>query len=79
MSVKSANTASSGSALRWCLVAGWFVLLIGWNLPPGWSAVADGDKPRLFMAVLRDMATPTCILVSVGVVALILFVKVDPY
>jgi hypothetical protein len=65
--------------MRWCLVVGWFVLLIGWNLPPGWSAVADGDKPRLFMAVLHGMATPTSILVSVGVVALILFVKVDPY
>jgi len=65
--------------MRWCLVVAWFVLLIGWNLPPGWSVAIDGDKPRLFMAVLHGMTTPTSILVSVGVVALILFVKVDPY
>jgi len=63
---------------RWLIVL-WFVLLIGWNLPPGWSVVAESDKPRLFMDVLRAMTTPTSILVSAGVVALILFVKVDPY
>jgi hypothetical protein len=65
--------------MRRLLVVLWFVLLIGWNLPAGWSVASDADRPRLFMAVLHNMATPTCIMVSVGVVALILFVKVDPY
>ncbi len=66
------------SRLRCFLIVFWFLGLLAWNVPPAWFAVSDTDKLRSFIVVLGAMATPTCILLSVAVIALILFVDLKP-
>jgi len=63
---------------RWWLIAGWFVGLLVWNLPPGLTVTSISDQPRLFLAVLGTIPTPTSILLSVAVVVLALTVNFEP-
>lgn len=64
--------------LRCWLVVAWFVSVVIWSLPPGWSVSCEADKPRLFMAALGAIATPTTMMVTAAVVVLILTVKLEP-
>ena len=57
------------------LIAAWFIGLVVWNLPPGWSATSDNDMLRLSMAVLDTIVTPSTILLSIAVIVLILTVN----
>ena len=66
------------SWLRLSLIAGWFLALLAWNFPPGWMASVDAEKPRLLVAVLSGMLTPANIMLSVAVIAVILFVNFNP-
>ncbi len=63
---------------RWWLIVVWFVSLIAWSLPPGWSVSSEADKPRLFMAALSASTTPTTITLTIVVIVLILTVKLQP-
>jgi len=61
----------------WLIVA-WFVSVILWSLPPGWTVGAEIDRPRLLMAALGAMATPTTITLTIAVIVLILTVNLQP-
>lgn len=60
---------------RLWLVLVWFLVLVLWSLPPGWSATSNSDKPRLFIAALGTMETPTIFLLTVAVIILIFTVR----
>ena len=60
---------------RLWLVVVWFFLLVLWSLPPGWFATSNSDKPRLFVAGLGTMATPTVLLLTVAVIIVIFTVN----
>jgi len=56
---------------RLWLILAWFFLLVLWSLPPGWFAISNSDKPRLLLASIGTMATPTVFLLTAAVVFLI--------
>jgi len=56
---------------RLWLILVWFVLLVLWSLPPGWFATANSDKPRLLLASVGTLATPTVFLLTAAVIFLI--------
>jgi hypothetical protein len=63
---------------RLWVIVGWFVFLLVWNLPAGLSAISGVDMPRLCLAVLEAIPTPTSILLSIAVIVLALTVNFQP-
>ena len=66
------------SWFRCLLVVIWFVALVIWNVPSAWSVVTDAEKPRVFLAALAGLATPSEILLSLAAIVLISVVNIDP-
>lgn len=94
MNIPSSGTASQNRVVRfrdrpefpdhtelvwrlWLVVA-WFVFLFVWSVPPGLWTTCDADKPRLLVAILGTVLSPTSILVSAAVIVFILTVRLEP-